>query len=61
MNLTMKVGGVLFIIGFFTNSKYQNRDLVKGAAAFLIFVGLFLFWNGYVSDYNNDPAFAVFG
>ena len=61
MNRTIVVGGILVLIGFFTNSKYQKRDLVAGAAAFLIFVGAFLVWNGYVSDYNNDPSFAMFG
>ena len=61
MNNTMALGGVIFIIGFFTISKYQQRDVVAGAAAFLIFVGAFLVWNGYVSDYNRDPSFAMFG
>ena len=61
MNRTMVVGGILVIIGFFTNSKYQKRELVAGAAAFLIFVGAFLVWNGYVSTYNSDPSFAMFG
>jgi len=61
MNNTMALGGVIFIIGFFTNGKFQNRDVVAGAGAFLMFIGAFLVWNGYVAEYNRDESFAIFG
>jgi len=61
MNTTIGIGGVILIIGFFTNSKFKNRDIVSGAGAFLMFMGAFLVWNGYVADYNEQLDFAIFG
>jgi len=61
MNRTFAIGGVLFLIGFFTITKFQYKETVKGAGGFLMFVGLFLVWNGYVAEFNDQLSFAIFG
>lgn len=65
MNRTFAVGGLLLGVGFFTHSKFtapiNYNKLGSSLGAISMFVGGFLVWNGYVSNYNDDPGFAIFG
>lgn len=57
MNKTQIIGAGIFIIGMATHSKFPSHP--SGTVLFII--GGFLLWNGWVSSYNEDPNFAIFG
>ena len=65
MNRTFATGGLLLGVGFFTYTKFaaptNYNKLGSSLGAISMFVGGFLFWNGYVSNYNEDPDFAILG
>ena len=57
MNNTQVIGGLLFIIGMGTHSKFPSQPY----GTLLLMFGGFLLWNGWVASYNEDLSFAIFG
>ena len=57
LNRTQVIGIVLFVIGVSTHMK--KSDIAFGALTSMI--GIFLIWNGWVAEYNQDIGFAMFG
>jgi len=60
LNNTRKIGIGIIIIGIMTSSRFPNQN-IKSVGIMLAGMGFFLLWNGFVSEYNQDPSFAIFG
>ncbi len=60
---TQVIGAGSLIIGAVTYAKFPPHvhGLYSAGATLLLIIGLFLSWNGYIANYNNDPDFAIFG
>ena len=62
MQRTTMIGVGLLIIGLVTSIQFStDNEAGKSLGIILGFTGLFLIWNAYVANYNDDAGFAIFG
>jgi len=59
---TRIIGIGLIVVGGLTSIKFAQKSNIGGSAGVaLLGFGVFLLWNGWVAEYNQDLSFAIFG